>query len=89
MGGGHGDEAVTLDSASLALLDAGGRAFEPDTDTVSYIPQDKDVSLNEMSPGVTLDGRVTFTVAPDADFTLEVEDVALLSGENARTDLGF
>lgn len=45
--------------------------------------------LNQVSLGVTINGRVTFTVVPDADFTLEVGDAAILSDENARTDLGF
>jgi Domain of unknown function (DUF4352) len=86
----NGDEAVTLDSASLSLLDADGRTSEPDTDTFGYIPPDKDVFLNQVNPGVTDDGQVIFTVAPGAaGFTLEVGDAAFFSDENARIDLGF
>ncbi len=33
----NGDEAVTLSSESLSLLDASGRTSQPDMDTFGYI----------------------------------------------------
>jgi hypothetical protein len=39
---------------------------------------------------VTDDGRVIFTVAPDASgFILEVGDAQMFSDESGRVDLGF
>ena len=66
-------EAVTLDSASVALLDSSGNKSEADPDTFGYIPANKDIFLENVNPGVTRPGEVIFTVAPDASgFKLQV-----------------
>lgn len=86
----NADEATTLSSTSLTLLDGEGREFEPDTDTFGYIDPEQNVFLNQVNPGVTDEGRVIFTVAPGAaGFTLEVGDAAVFSDESARIGLGF
>ena len=86
----NGDEAVTLDPVSLVLLDAERRKSEPDTDTFGYIPPEQDVFLNQVNPGVTDEGRVIFTVAPDASgFTLRLGDAAIFGGETGLVELGF
>ncbi len=86
----NGDEAVTLDSESLALLDGEGREFEVDTDNTMYVDPNKDVFLQQVNPGVTREGEVIFTVAPGAsDFTLQVGDTQMFTDENALIDLGF
>jgi hypothetical protein len=85
----NGDEAVTLDSESLALLDGEGRTFQTDPDTFGYIDPSKDIFLNQVNPGVTQQGEVIFTVAPGAsDFTLEAGDTEMFSDENGYVDLG-
>lgn len=82
-------EAVTLDPVNMTLLDAEGREFESDTDTFEYVPVEKDIFLEQVNPGVSREGRIIFTVAPDAsDFTLEVGGAGFLSSEKGRVNLG-
>ncbi len=85
-----GNEALTLSSESLALFDAKGRKFQTDTDTLGYVDPNKDIFLNQVNPGVTQQGEVIFTVAPDAkNFELELGDAAVFSDKKARVALGF
>ncbi len=86
----NGTEAKTLDSESMTLIDTQGREFQADTDTFMYIDPSQDVFLEQVNPGVTRDGTVIYTTAPDASgFQLEVGDADLFSSESARVDLGF
>lgn len=86
----NGDEAVTLDSASLALLDGEGRSSDVDTDNPMYVDPERDVFLQQVNPGVTRQGQVIFSVAPDAsDFTLELGDTDMFSNNNGYVELGF
>ncbi|MEJ7820028.1 MAG: DUF4352 domain-containing protein [Rubrobacteraceae bacterium] len=83
-------EAVTLDSESFRLIDSEGREFEVDTDTFEYVEPDKDIFLDQVNPGVSKEGEVIFTVAPDASgFTLEAGDTDMFADENAYIKLGF
>ncbi len=83
-------EAVTLDSESFRLIDSEGREFEVDTDTFEYVEPDKDIFLDQVNPGVSREGEVIFTVAPDASgFTLEAGDTDMFADENAYIKLGF
>ena len=83
-------EAVTLDSASLALLDGEGRTSEVDTDNSMYVDPERDVFLQQVNPGVTRQGQVIFSVAPDAsDFTLELGDTNMIEDNNGYVELGF
>ncbi len=85
-----GREAVTLDTMHMTLTDDQGRTYEPDTDTFSYIPTEKDIFLTQVNPGVTQDGMVIFTVAPDAQgFTFHGQDMDFWSDKEAKIDLGF
>ncbi len=83
-------EAVTLDSESFRLIDSEGREFEVDTDTYEYVEPGKDIFLDQVNPGVSKEGEVIFTVAPDASgFTLQAGDTDMFADENAYIDLGF
>ena len=82
-------EAVTLDPVNMTLIDGEDREFEADTDTFEYVPVEKDIFLEQVNPGVTQEGRIIFTTAPDAsDFTLEVGGADFLSSETGRVNLG-
>ncbi len=84
------NEATTLDSESFRLIDSEGRQFEVDTDTYEYVPAGKDIFLDQVNPGVSKQGQVIFTVAPDASgFTLQAGDTDMFADENAYIDLGF
>lgn len=83
------NEAVTLDSSSLSLLDDQGRKSEADPDDFGYVPQKKEIFLNQVNPGVTQEGEVIYSVAPDASgFTLQAGDLKIFSDKNAYIDLG-
>jgi hypothetical protein len=86
----NSNEAVTLDSASLALIDSSGRNSETDPDTFGYVPPSKDIFLENVNPGVARQGQVIFTVASGASgFKLQVGDTDPFSNENGYVDLGF
>src|SRR5215211_7003044 len=84
------DEPVTLDSASLAILDDKGRTSETDPDASMYVPTNQDLFLNQVNPGVSKQGRAIFNVAPDAKgLILQVGDTNPFGGENAYVNLGI
>ena len=85
------NEAKTLSTMAIKLIDKDGRESDPDTDTFSYIPQDKDIFLEQVNPGVTEDGRVIFSVSPDASgFKLQLRGTSMFSLEEPKeVALGF
>lgn len=86
----NGDEAVTLDSASLAIIDDQNRTFDTDTDASLYVPTNRDLFLNQVNPGVTFQGTTIFNIAPDAKgLILQAGDTEMFSDENAYVDLGM
>lgn len=86
----NGNEPVTLDSASLAIIDNQNRTHETDPDASLYVPPDLDLFLNQVNPGVTVQGRAIFNVAPDAEgLILQAGDTAMFSDQNAYIDLGI
>lgn len=83
-------EAVTLDPATMTFIDGQDRQFEADTDSFKYIPEGRDLFLEQVNPGVTQEGQVIFTVAPDAaEFRLEVGGAGFFSTETGYVNLGF
>ena len=86
----NSSEAVTLDSASLSLIDSSGNKSEVDPDFSSYVPANKDIFLENVNPDVSRQGEVIFTVASGASgFKLQVGDTNMFSGKNGYVDLGF
>lgn len=86
----NGDEAVTLDSESLAIIDDQNRTFETDTDASFYVPTNRDLFLNQVNPGVTFQGTAIFSIAPDAKgLILQAGDTELFTDENAYVNLGI
>lgn len=87
-----GNESKTLHQQALQLVDSSGRESDPDTDDLMYIPQDRNIFLQQVNPGVTQAGQVIFTVAPDASgLKLVLKDTNLFRSEQnqAEVDLGF
>jgi hypothetical protein len=86
----NGDEATTLDTASLVLIDSEGRESESDPDAYEYIDPSKDIFLENINPGVSKAGEAIFTVAPDAHgFVLRAGDTVLFEDKNCYFELGF
>jgi hypothetical protein len=84
------NEAVTLDSISLPLHDSKGRVYEADTDTFGYITAEKDIFLTQVNPGVTQEGQVIYSVAPDASgFVLHAGDLEFFGTDEVKITLGF
>jgi hypothetical protein len=83
-------EPITLAQQSLALIDNSGNKSEPDTDTFGYIPSDRNIFLEQVNPGVTKQGQVIFSVAPNASgYRLQAGDADMWTNENGYVDLGF
>ena len=86
----NGDSPATLSPQSLTLLDSSDRESRPDTDIIGYIPNERNIFLEQVNPGVAREGTAIFTVAPDASgFRLQVGDANPFGGEDALVDLGF
>lgn len=86
----NGDEAVTLDNESLALVDSEGRESGPSPDAIFYVPEERQIFLERVNPGVTQQGQAIFEVAPGASgFQLQAGDARMFTNENAYIDLGF
>ncbi len=83
-------EAVNLGQGSMTLIDSQDRRFEADPDAFEYIPEGLNIFIEQVNPGVTQEGQVIFTVAPDAaDFQLEVGGAGIFSTDTGLIDLGF
>jgi len=86
----NSSEAVTLDSASLSLIDSSGNESKVDPDYFSYVPTNKEIFLENVNPNVTRPGEVIFTVASGASgFKLRVGDTIPFTDKNGYVDLGF
>ena len=86
----NSNEALTLATQSVALIDSEGRESQADSDSFEYIPRDRNIFLEQVNPGVTEQGSIIFTVAPGASgFTLQVGDAKLFSDQNGSVNLGF
>lgn len=87
----NSNKAKTLHSGALKLIDADGRESDPDTDTFSYIPQERNIFLEQVNPGVSKDAEVIFSVAPGASgFNLQIRGTSLFSMEEPKeVALGF
>jgi hypothetical protein len=87
-----GNEAKTLHQQALQLVDSSGRESDPDPDDLLYVPQDRNILMQQVNPGVTQPGQVIFTIAPDAsDLKLILKDTNLFRSEQnqAEVDLGL
>ena len=86
----NGNEAVTLDNESLALIDSQGRESKTSADTSVYVPRERRLFLERMNPGVAKQGTAIFQVAPDASgFRLQAGDAKMFTNENGYVELGF
>ena len=86
----EGKEAATLDTASMTLVDDEGRRSEADPDKFGYIPDGRNIFLENVNPGVTDQGQAIFTVAPGATgFELELGDADLFSDTKGTVPLGI
>jgi hypothetical protein len=89
-GGCLGKEAATLDTASMTLIDNEGRKSEADPDMFGYIPDDRNIFLENVNPGVTDRGQAILTVPPEATgFELELGGADLLNDEHGTVSLGI
>ena len=86
----EGKEAATLDTASMTLVDSEGRRNEADPDKFGYIPDGRNIFLENVNPGVTDQGQAIFTVAPGSTgFELELGDADLFSDVHGTVPLGI
>jgi len=81
-------EAITLDPVSLTLIDSKGRKSKPDEDVFGYVPSSKEIIYEQVNPGVTREGQVIFTVAPEAtDFRLQAGDAVMFTDKSGIVKL--
>jgi Domain of unknown function (DUF4352) len=86
----NADEAITVDSESLALLDQQERTHQTDPDASLYVPTRLDLFLQQVNPGVTQQARVIFSIAPDArGLILRAGDGDPFTEENGYVNLGI
>ncbi len=73
-----GDEVVSIPDYPQFPLNADDKRYMPDYDATSSwsIDKDEDISLEDIQPGVPINGHLVYKVAPGSkDFTLGVEDL--------------
>ena len=86
----NGNEAVTLNTESLKLIDSEGRESGASPEQVFYVPEDRKIFLERVNPGVTQQGQAIFEVAPGAsNFRVEAGDTNMFTNESGYIDLGF
>lgn len=86
----NSNEAVTLNTESLALVDSEGRESGPSSEAFLYTPEERQIFLERVNPGVTKQGQAIFEVAPGASgFQLQAGDARMFTDENVYIDLGF
>jgi hypothetical protein len=89
-GGCLGKVAATLDIGSMTLIFSDGRQSEADSDKFGYIPDDRNIFLEYVNPGVTDQGHAVFIGAPDPrGFKLALGYADLLSHEHGTVPLSF
>ena len=75
-----GTEAQYFDGSSQKLYDSAGRAFSADTSAAIYLDESNSF-LNQINPGITVQGIVVFDVPADAVLTTaELHDSAFSGG---------
>lgn len=85
-----GNDAQTVDSSILKLVDSEGRAFDPSNETFGYIPENKNLFLTQVNPGLTRQFQVVFDVPKDAGgLRLRASDGAMFGEEAILVDLGL
>ena len=74
----------------MTLIDNEGLKSEADPDVFGYIPDDRNIFLENVNLGLTDRGQAIFSVAPDATgFELELASADRLSDEHGSVPLGI
>lgn len=74
----------------MTLIDNEGRKSEADPDVFGYIPDGRNIFLENVSLGVTDKGQAIFSVAPDATgFEFELAGADLLNDDRGTLPLGI
>lgn len=75
-----GDEAQTIFSDNMKLIDEQGREFQTDSGAMMF-SDSQDLWLKEINPGIQIDGQLIFDLPPDAKpVTAELHDSAFSGG---------
>ena len=87
----NSNQDIRLASPFLPLLDGEGHEFEPDVKRTFYnIEGEKNMFAGPVEPGATKEGRVIYTIPPDASgFKLQVGEAKFASSQTKYIDLGF
>jgi hypothetical protein len=75
-----GNEAQTIFSDNMKLIDAQGREFQTDSGAMMF-SDNQDLWLKEINPGIQIDGQLIFDLPADAKpVTAELHDSAFSGG---------
>jgi hypothetical protein len=86
----NSNQDVTLATPFLTLLDGQGREIEADIeDNFLHVYADENMFVDHVKPGATKEGKVIFSVDPDASgLKLQVGEARFASNKTAYIDLG-
>lgn len=85
-----GKEPITADSSAMAVKDDQDREFKAYTEAFSYIPDNKQLFLKAINPGMDVQGTVIFEVPADAKgLKLSVGDLKVFGNDQGLIDLGM
>ncbi len=86
----NSDERVFLDTWDMSIVGSQGRESETDSGTFGFVPDDLDIFMDSVNPGVVKEARVIFTVADDAEgFVFHGGDLGFWDEDTTEIDLGF
>jgi hypothetical protein len=86
----NSNQDVTLATPFLTLLDGQGREIEADIeDNFLHVYADENMFVDHVKPGATKEGKVIFSVDPDASgLKLQVGEARFASNKTAYIELG-
>jgi uncharacterized protein DUF4352 len=87
----NSNQDVSLATPFFALIDSGGREFEPDIEyNFTYLFPEENMFVEPVGPGSTKEGKIIFEVAPGSSgFRLQVGEARFASDQTALIDLGL
>ncbi len=85
-----GEEAETVDSNALKIIDSAGEKHKFATDVTLYVPDEKFPTFIDVAPGKTVDWEAYFLIPNvSKNLQLQVTDLQIIPEATAEIDLGI
>lgn len=87
----NGQDSILADDSVVHLVDSRGRQFDSSSEGLLYVPEEKNMFLKQINPGLTKQFQIIFEVPKDATgLSFRAGDMDILgSGEDIIVPLGI